>query len=129
MMSELRRILLDTSLEADYSSPLLREQAEAIDLQALGKSVQTAFARLHVISHASELLQNGTLTHPMQAILHATECARGYSNGEVSDAEFFAILRAWGLMCQNSDRANTAKRVQAAFNASDEFRSAFMRGE
>ena len=102
--SELRSILLETSLRANYSQPVLRKQADEIDIGQLAVQIRLARKHMDILEHAFECMQDGIYKHPMQAFLHATECEDVNYEGKVSDAEFFALLKAWGIMCEHASR-------------------------
>lgn len=122
MQSELRSILLETSASADYQQPLLRAQADEVNLVKLAELIETTKRRVAVLSHAFDCMKEGTHAHPMQAFLHATECPE-INESPIGDDEFFSLLKAWGLLCEEA----TGKRQQrAAFNASDAFRRQFL---
>lgn len=131
-ISELRAILLETSARADYTQPMLREQIEEVDLMALGDLLAKTRRSLAVFEHAYECMQVGTHKHPMQALLHATECVAA-TERPLNDGEFFSSLKAWGIMCEAAHRANTAKSANVGRQIStaslDAFERRFMRGE
>jgi hypothetical protein len=128
MRSELRSILLETSARADYTTQQLRQQAEDVNVDELVNQIDQARKHMAVLSHALDCMLDGTHSHPMQAFLHATECELVANGSPVSDAEFFALLRAWGIMCENASRARLAKPV-SSFDQSSQFFNKFMRGE
>lgn len=122
MQSELRSILLETSARADYSQPLLQEQINEVNLVKLGELIDITQRRVRVLSHAFDCMREGTHKHPMQAFLHATECPE-INEVPIGDDEFFSLLKAWGLLCEDA----TGKRQQrAAMAASDAFRRQFI---
>lgn len=130
-MSELRAILLETSQRADYTQPSLRAQAEEVDIDALGGLIAKTRRSLEVFEHAYECMQEGTHPHPMQALLHSTECV---PCGPFADDEFFSLLKAWGILCEVAHRARTAKNAnnvgqQMSAATFDAFERRFMRGE
>jgi len=133
-VSELRAILMETNKAADYSAPALRAQTADVNLDELEKLVRTAQKRLSVLSHAYDCMRDGTHPHPMQALLHSVECPALLEDSEpLSDHEFFALMKAWGIMCEGASYARAARNEPArqsnAFAQSNAFRSAFMRGE
>jgi hypothetical protein len=128
MRSELRSILLETSARADYTTQQLREQAEDVNVDELANQIDQARKHMAVLSHALDCMLDGTHGHPMQAFLHATECEMITNGKPVSDVEFFALLKAWGIMCENASRARLAKQV-SPLDQSSQFYNKFMRGE
>lgn len=131
-MSQLRQILLAANAAADYSLPALREQAEQIDKEELSKLIDRMVQRARVLSHAFDVMDEGSHTHPMQAFLHATECF-AINDDTLPDSEFYALLPLWGKLCEQAQRANTATPVGAQQAQSaiglDAFAQRFMRGE
>jgi hypothetical protein len=130
-MSQLRAILMQAHLNADYTQPQLMEQAEQVNLDALRVSAGAMLKRATIIAHAVDVMSEGTHTHPMQALLHATECM-AINEEPLPDVEFYAVLAIWGALNEQAQRANTATDVspgsqsQQAFNL---FAERFMRGE
>jgi uncharacterized protein YgfB (UPF0149 family) len=130
-MSQLRAILLQANLNADYSQPQLLEQAQQVNVDELHRLAGGMLKRASIIAHAVDVMNEGTHTHPMQAILHATECM-ALNEERLSDDEFYAVLALWGALNEKAQRANTATDVspgaasQQAFNL---FAERFMRGE
>lgn len=128
-MSQLRAILLQANLNADYSQPQLLEQAQQVNVDELHRLAGGMLKRASIIAHAVDVMNEGTHTHPMQAILHATECM-ALNEERLPDDEFYAVLALWGALNEKAQRGNTASDVspgsQQAFNL---FAERFMRGE
>lgn len=126
-MSKMREILYAANAAADYSNPMLQEQAAQVDLVALEAIVEKTASRAIVLAHALDVLKEGTHSHPMQAFLHAADCPA--TGVELSDTEFFACLGIWGRWCEAAHPANTATQVNAQQESSAHFVERFMRGE
>jgi hypothetical protein len=128
-MSQLRSILLQANLNADYTQPSLLEQAQQVNVDVLRSLAGGMLKRATIIAHAVDVMSEGTHTHPMQAILHATECL-AINDERLPDDEFYAVLALWGALNEKAQRGNTAADVspgsQHAFNL---FAERFMRGE
>jgi hypothetical protein len=112
--------------------PSLKAQADQIDMEELSKSIDRMVRRARVLSHAFDVMDAGSHTHPMQAFLHATECF-AINDDTLSDSEFYALLPLWGRLCEGAQRANTAtpvgeQQAQSAIGL-DAFAQRFMRGE
>jgi hypothetical protein len=129
-MSQLRAILLQAHLNADYTQASLAEQAAQVNVDVLYRLAAGMLKRAQVIAHAVDVMNEGTHTHPMQAILHATECLAINDYERLPDDEFYAVLALWGALNEKAQRANNATDVspgsQQAFNL---FAERFMRGE
>jgi hypothetical protein len=130
-MSQLRSILLQAVRDADFTHPMLQQQADNLNLDALHVLAGDMLRRATIIAHAVDVMAEGTHTHPMQALLHATECM-AINEEPLSDSQFYAVLAIWGALNEKAQRANTATNVspdapsQQAFNL---FAERFMRGE
>jgi hypothetical protein len=128
-MSQLRAILMQAHLNADYTQPQLLEQAEQVNIDELHKLAGGMLQRATIIAHAVDVMHEGTHTHPMQAILHATECM-AINEQRLPDDEFYAVLAIWGALNERALRGNIAADVSpGSQQAFDLFAQRFMRGE
>jgi hypothetical protein len=127
-MSQLRAILMQAHIDADYTQPQLLEQAQQVNLEELHRLAGAMLKRATIIAHAVDVMSEGTHTHPMQAVLHATECM-AINEDPLPDSEFYAVLAIWGALNERAQRGNTARNVSPDQQSFDLFVERFMRGE
>jgi hypothetical protein len=119
----MRAILLSVNETADYSLPALQEQANEINKDELRKIIDALATRAAIFVHAFEMMDEGVLSHPMQAFLHASECITNPDGSRITDSEFYALLVLWKRTC------DTAVNRDKAAPAQSDFVSQFMRSE
>lgn len=119
----LRQIMLSACMRADFSTPELRKQADAIDMHQLDHLITRMATRAALLLHAYEVMEDGTHPHPIGAFMHATECV-SINETPLSDSEFYSLLTVWGKLCDqvqreqpttSSDHSDARDRVVARF--------------